>query len=425
MRSLPLAIVLSAIATKVSAEELQINWDWALSATHHQLAETTLLEAKNNSHSQLDGLLDVAINYANWSSLLALYSLDLYQSGSHSWFDETDSRIIVRELAWQGSADWGDQVVDLSLGKIRLDYGVSYAYRPLDMFKPYRQNPIGLSIEEGAVVASASSFTATGEWTLLYTNSHWTDNQVSQFEMLNQQHGVGIRRFGLAGDDEYQWIAYYDDVRQGAIGASWVTVPTSAWEIHSELLWQNKTPQYSLPSNHTEPVTNTEAGSAWQALAGFTYTTHSGHSFIGEYWFDGRAWSDAEWQQARVQAEYLKRSVVTQPLAASYAQGLQHDNLMQHTLMLHWSWDPQTWLQWQGRTNWQWLEKITPKFDLLISPQDGGVIATQWLTYQWLDNGNQSVDLEFTARFLTGNDDSAYAQINQSHTLTFMIKGKF
>lgn len=93
--------------------------------------------------------------------------------------------------------------------------------------------------------------------------------------------------------------------------------------------------------------------------------------------------------------------------------------------MLHWSWDTQTWLQWRGGETWSWLGDVTPKLDLLISPQDGGVIATQWLTYQWIDNGDLSIDLEFTARFLSGKSNSAYAQVNQSHTLTFTIKGKF
>ncbi|EGU31798.1 hypothetical protein VIBRN418_18418 [Vibrio sp. N418] len=426
MRLIPLYALLTAVTTlPAQATQWQFDWDWAVSAQHHQRQNSDFIQPRYDSASHLDGLLDVQIGYGQWSGLFALYSQDIYHSQLQGWFDDIDNQWIVRELAWQGDVDIGQHNVDVSLGKIRLDYGVSYGYRPLDMFKPYRQNPIGLSVEEGATVATISQFDGDGEWSLIYTNSHWSDASIDAFDEANQQQGAGLRRYGLLAQHEYQLIAYYDDVRRGALGGSWVSVIGDAWELHSEALWQHKSVGYERPNSQNQTVGIKEQGNAWQALAGFTYTSMTGHSLIGEYWYDSRAWSTSEWQEAKTRANKLHSNPATAPLATSYAQGLSHYNLTQHSLMIHWSWDTQAWLQWQSDTNWHWLSNVTPKLDLLIAPQDGGVIATQWLTYQWIDTGAASVDLEFTARFLTGKSDSTYAQINDRRTLVFTIKGKF
>jgi len=425
MRCATLLALSALVSLPAIAQDWQVDWDWALSASQRQLGDSEFIEPSRDSHSQLDGLLDVQVSYGQWNGLFALYSQNLYQNDPQGWLEHVDNQLIVRELAWQDSVTIAEQSIDVTLGKIRLDYGVSYGYRPLDMFKPYRQNPIGLSVEEGATVAALSLFDADGEWSVLYTNSHWSDNEVDNFDIANQQQGVGIRRYGLINLHEYQLIAYYDDVRHGALGASWVSIVNQSWEFHAEALWQHKSQQFTQPEQAFQPVNLRQAGEAWQGLAGFTYTTMNGHSFIGEYWFDSRAWSKQQWQQAQKRAQPLLQSPLTQPVANSYAQGLNHYNLVQHNIMLHWNWDTDSWLQWQTDDNWHWLSDFTPKLDLLISPQDGGIIATQWLTYQWIDTGDASVDLEFTARFLTGESDSAYAQINNRRTLLFMIKGKF
>lgn len=418
-------VIFSTMSYGIKADALELSWDWALSAKHEQLRESAFIDPNNDEQSRLDALLDVGVSYGQWNGLLALYSQGVYQDENHRWLGDSHNQLIVRELAWQSTLDVAEQSYDFSLGKIRLDYGVSYGYRPLDMFKPYRQNPIGLSIEEGASVASLACFDESGEWTLLYTNSHWTDNDAEPFDVENQQQGIGVRRYGLHDNAEYQLIAYYDDVRHGSLGASWVSVPNPAWEFHVEALWQKQHKQFSLPTQPRHAVELSQQGSAWQTLLGSTYTTLGGHSFIGEYWYDSRAWSDEQWHKAQNQAHALQNITQSSSLAHSYAQGLSHYNLTEHSILLHWSWDTNAWLQWQENSHWAWLGDVTPKVDLLISPQDGGVIATQWLTYQWIDTGYASVDLEFTARFLSGKSDSAYAQINQSHTLTFTLKGKF
>ncbi|MFA0724526.1 hypothetical protein AB4574_25605, partial [Vibrio sp. 10N.222.49.E5] len=80
-------------------------------------------------------------------------------------------------------------------------------------------------------------------------DSSWTSQDVNEFEKQNQQQGLGIRRYNLVGDHEYQWVAYYDDVRHGLLGASLVSVLNLAWEFHGSVVYQRQSLGYSQPSS--------------------------------------------------------------------------------------------------------------------------------------------------------------------------------
>jgi hypothetical protein len=112
-------------------------------------------------------------------------------------------------------------------------------------------------------------------------------------------------------------------------------------------------------------------------------------------------------------------------LSASYAQGFQHSNIVQHNVMLHWSLNSTAWSQWGWSQKINWIQHVTPTFDLLYSPQDNGIIATQWLNYEWIDTGSASLDLELAARFLTGKSNSAYANLPDKHMILLNLKGRF
>ena len=294
---------------------------------------------------------------------------------------------------------------------------LDYTLKEVD-FVIHCAGPFSLTSEqmiEGCLLPGTHYRDMTGEWTLLYSDSSWTSQDVNEFEKQNQQQGLGIRRYNLVGDHEYQWVAYYDDVRHGLLGASLVSVLNLAWEFHGSVVYQRQSLGYSQPSSMLKPVYLEEQGEAYQALAGLTWANDSGHNVVLEYWFDSRAWSNSEWQRAIENAESLSVNPMTASLAGSYAQGYQHANLVQHNIMFHWSLD----------STHGWLEDITPTFDVMLSPQDGGFIATQWLNYQALDNGHSSLDLELAARFLGGKSDSAYANLPDSHMILLNIKGRF
>lgn len=416
-------IVCLFVSRQAFANTLDAIWDWMVSVEHHETRNSVYLPDEQDEQWQsVNALLDVELGYEQWLGVLALKGNDLYSSQSGV---DRDSELIVRELFWQGAISLAGTNVDITLGKARVDWGVGYGYRPLDIIKPYRTNPVGIQVEEGAGVAAASYFDANGEWTLIYADSSWTTQQGSELDQLNEQQGVGIRRYGLAGDSEWQGIVYYDNVRRGLVGGSWVTVLDDAWEFHTSAAYQKEYFSFRVPDSLREPVISDKKDNGLQALAGLTWTSESGQSVILEYWYDSRSWGYGQWQQAYRNAEQIDASGLPAGLRHAYAQPLQHVNLVSHNVMFHWTLDPVAWQHWDWSRNVSWLQNVKPTFDVLFSPQDKGAIMTQWLEYSVLDTGDVQFDVEIAARFLTGDKQSVYRNLSDKRMILLNLKGRF
>ncbi len=413
----------SLMSTAVLADDISFNWDWMVSAQHSRVNEgAKYFPESRSNHSSMNGMLDLEVMGQQWIGLAAIKANDIYHS------DDTQSpssELILRELFWQGSVNLADTSIDITAGKMRLDWGVGYGYRPLDLFKPYRRNPIGIQVEEGAGVLSLSHFGANGEWTLLATDSSWTSQDMTELENAMKQKGVGVRRYGLTGDSEYQLIAYYDDVRKGLFGASLVTVVDASWEFHGSVVYQNEYTAYHFPNTsslYSTPEIRNEKG-ALQALAGLTWASENGHGIVLEYWYDSRAWNNNTWQQNAQNSGVLSQSSHTSDIRYSYANGYQHGNIVQHNVMLHWSFDKNGWSNY-GLNN-DALASLTPLVDVLYSPQDSGVIVTPKLTYEWLNTGASQFETELAARFLLGDVQSAFQNLPDKNMILLNLKGRF
>lgn len=414
--------------TTAWADDISFNWDWMVSAQHNSVNEQAHYFQDNRaSNYSMNGLLDLEVMGQQWVGLAAIKANDLYHSDdSHS----VSSEVILRELFWQGSVEVADTSIDITAGKMRLDWGVGYGYRPLDLFKPYRRNPIGIQVEEGAGVLSFSHFDATGEWTLLATDSSWTSQEMTDLENAMKQKGVGIRRYGLTGDSEYQLLAYYDDVRKGLVGASLVTVVDASWEFHGSIVYQNEYTGYhfTAPSSlYSTPEIRNGKG-ALQTLVGLTWASENGHNVVLEYWYDSRAWDNNTWQKNYQNSEVLSQNANVADIRYSYANGYQQGNIVQHNVMLHWSFDSSGWSNYNlsdiGLPN-DVLSSLTPLVDVLYSPEDFGLIVTPKLTYEWLNTGETQFETELAARFLLGDEQSAYQNLPDKNMILLNLKGRF
>ncbi|MDC5855413.1 hypothetical protein [Vibrio europaeus] len=413
---------LMVLAAPVAADEVSFDWDYTLSANTAQHRDSALLGKSSDSSSEtVDALIDLQLEGYGLTGLIAAKGNQVYSSDSSESYK---GELIIQELFWQGITELFDASIDFTLGKVRLDWGVGYGYRPLDVFKPYRRNPVGIQVEEGTGVAMASYFDMSGEWSLVYSDSSWTQQDGSQLEQASEQQGIGLRRYVLSGDSEWQGLAYYDDVRQGLFGGSFVTVLSDAWSLHSSALYQRKYLSYVQGESHA-PVSLAEQTDAVQALVGLNWANAVGNNIILEYWYDSRSWSQSEWNKAFERVASLSNNHSLKPLASSYAQGLNNANLVQHNVMFHWSLDSSSWSQWSWSNEFLWLNKLTPTFDLLYSPKDQGVIATQWLDYRVYDSGSASFSAELAARFMTGDSESVYANLSDKRMIFINLKGKF
>jgi len=402
-------VLLTIFATNAFASDVKLQWDWTVSAQTTAPKNNAFIATDRDDQQSINTLLDVQLNYQAFSAQFAIKGDDLYHSDSNK---SAESEFIVSELFWQDSIQFANYSLDLQLGKVRVDWGVGYGYRPLDIFTPYRRNPVGIQVEEGAGVATISYFDALGEWTLIYSNSSLNQQQGSEIEEKSEQQGVGVRRYGLIADTEYQAIVYYDDLRQGLVGGSLVTVLDNAWEFHGSATYQQKYFSYQKTQQNQRHVSLTEQDNAYQALTGLTWTDITGNTVILEYWYDSRAWDATQWEKAISDG------------SPAYQQGYLHSNIVAHNMMLHWSLDSTAWANWQWSQG-SWLKDFTPSIDLLYSPQDNGLIATQWLNYLLFDSGHAKTELQLAARFFTGDSTSAYANLPDKHTILLNLKGRF
>ena len=421
--SILLAVGLIVASSVSHAREVSVDWDWQLSASDSKASKSHFFpNSEPSSVKGIDGLLSLEsrINDVAEGNILGLFSAKANNIYSDSAENDFESELIVQELLWQGDIELFDTYLELAFGKSRVDWGVGYGYRPLDVFKPYRRNPVGIQVEEGAGVLSASHYDMTGEWTLIATDSSWSSQQSTELEEEAEQKGVGIRRYILDGDNEWQWMAYYDDVRQGLIGGSFVTVLTPAIAVHTSALYQRDYVSYKANSD-PQQIRLATSSNGFQMLAGINWANEVGNNVIVEYWFDNRAWSKNDWKLATSTSKQQPNN----PWIAMYGNGLSLANLVQHNLMLHWNLDAFAWSQWQWTSTYSWLENVTPTFDVLYSPQDNGYIATQWLDYAAYDSGSSAVNIELAARFFGGSDDAVYANIGDKRMIFINLKGRF
>nr|WP_245796781.1 hypothetical protein [Vibrio aerogenes] len=399
----------------------QVDWSWQVSGRAEQLRPQSLTGAALHQQVQaMDTRLDASFQWDELTGLAAIRSRNIWAS------DETDADhdLILQELFWQSGTEVAGIPLDISLGKMRLDWGVGYGYRPLNILKPYQRNPVGIQVEEGAGVAMASYFDGLGEWAFLVSDAGWARETTNDYEKNTRQKGFGLRRYALLGDTELQVIAYYDQIRRGLLGASAVTVLNEAWEIHASVVAQHQYKAYRQQSLFA-PVTLETAHHAYQLLTGINWADMAGVNLIAEYWYDSRSWHHSQWRQALKRSRQLAQNQATSPLALSYANGLNHENIVQHNLMLHVSLDSAAWSQWQWSRQYLWLSNFEPTFDVLISPSDGGVIATQWLDYTLYDSGQASLMLELAGRFYTGRSGSVYADLPDKRVILLNLKGSF
>lgn len=417
---LSFVLLVGGLQAKAQASELALEWDWVVSGHSTSHRDSALLgEAEQSSSQSLDALLDVEARMHNWTGLFALKGSDIASNQNDASYD---GELIVQELFWQGSVNTLQTDIEVTLGKMRLDWGVGYGYRPLDVFKPYRRNPVGIQVEEGTLTAMGSYFDALGDWSLVYSDSSHTQQDGSELEEAAEQRGIGLRRYAFVGDSEYQLLAYYDDVRHGLVGGSFVTVLDAAWGLHTSAVYQRHYLSYQQ-GEIFEPVSLTKQRDGFQVLAGLNWANQVGNNIILEYWYDSRSWGRKEWQQAFDRIDSLES--VQQGLASSYAQGLGQSNLVAHNIMLHWSLDSSAWGHWNWSQEYLWLNKVTPTLDVLYSPQDNGVIVTQWLDYQAYDSGQSSINIEMALRFMTGEKDSVYANLSDKRMIFINLKGRF
>jgi len=388
-----------------------VNWSWQTSASAIDTRSTILstVESPGTDYS-VDSVITAKITHDEWFGNVTVMGENLLSSDST---DDFNAYLLIPELYWQPEVNFFETQYDLTLGKQRLDWGVGYGYRPLDIFKNYHRNPLGIQVDEGVGIVNLSYFDGDGQWSLVATDESWATDPLD--DDTPNQHGIGIRHYALVNGTEYQGILYFDQIRQGIAGGSIVKVLDPEWEIHSSFVYSKRDINYQLRSFNKE-VGMDACNDVYQFLLGFNWADTQGVNIIGEYWYDSRSWDHKRWVTAFNRVQTFREKLGNTGLAQSYSNGLENTNMVRHNIMLH--------LNLDSDQN-PWLMGVKPTLDLLISPSDGGLVATQWLSYSIFDSGSFDIQGQLAVRSYTGLKNSVYANIPDRHRFIFNIKGSF
>ncbi len=369
---------------------------------HKQAAtDTQWFQPATDKSRQQQMALGWQLQKDQWEAQL-IFNTSEYDDYNQDTGSETE--FILKELFWQ--QQWQD--FDWLVGKRRLDYGVSYGFRPLDMFHSFRRNVPGIQIEEGVGVAMASRFTASGEWSILATDSGWVTQNAE--ESSPAQNGAGLRWYEFADNAEWQMLFYWDNLRQSNIGGSYVQTFGDNLELHGEFRYQQQYSAWQL-SNEALPLpVQASANNGVTLLIGNTWTTTSGHTWITEYWYDNRAWHRHQWNRLQNELSNAQAMLGDLPVLQAFGLPLQTDNLHRHNLMLHWHLD-----------NSRLTGALEPAIDVILMPADWSTITTVTAEYEV----KQGWWLTLAMRVYAGSDDSVAELLPTKRQLDLSITGRF
>lgn len=157
----------------------------------------------------------------------------------------------------------------ITAGKKVMSWDVGYAFRPLDVVQREDRRALNPLALEGIPMLAWERFDADSATTVVWANPG--RGKAAGIATQREDEAVAIRQYFQRGArDEYGVLRLS---RRNGIeaGASFSQVVNDGVELHASLLWQQR------PAH------------GGKALAGFTWTTESKFSVLGEAWTDRSA----------------------------------------------------------------------------------------------------------------------------------------
>lgn len=177
--------------------------------------------------------------------------------------DGHDVRLHLNDLTYDAPLAGGF----ITAGKKVMSWDVGYAFRPLDVLQREDRRALNPLALEGIPMLAWERFDADSATTIAWANPGRGQSAGAQ----RDDEAIAIRQYRQRGArDEYAVLRLS---RRNGIeaGASFSQVAGDGLELHASLLWQQR------PAH------------GGKALAGFTWTTESKVSVLGEAWTDRSA----------------------------------------------------------------------------------------------------------------------------------------
>ncbi|MCW5635587.1 MAG: hypothetical protein KIT17_19775 [Rubrivivax sp.] len=296
--------------------------------------------------------------------------------------------------AWQFSA-----------GRKVVGWDVGYGFRPNDFVQQETRRTLLATTPQGRELLQAEVFDADTAHALLWVNPHHARTEAATSRGA-EESALAWRTYHRAGALDAHGFARWGAHTGASVGAALAWVATDELELHAS--WRalrrhdgwRIDPAAGDTLRTANPWAQATLGGAAMWLVGASWTGAEQQSLIVEYWHDGTALPDADWDHWAVRNAALAASPAPAGARAGnlawQATPFAAPSLRQDNLFVRAAWQPERWL-------------LT--LDALFAPADHGRIVTagaQWQGERWRLNA--------AWRVAGGPADSVFVQLPTRRT---------
>ena len=357
---------------------------------------------RRESHQEIS--LSTTYKHLNFAVSLNYHDLD----GGEAQFEGK-----IHELYFEKSI----YELEISMGKKIVEWGVGFAYRPLDIIQNEDRRKLLSTHDEGRTLISLEYFTSDSAWTFLYLGP---DNNESS--LANMDEAFAVQFFTLIHSVDFLAILKVSEQHKLESGAGFKSVLNDQWAVYGSFLYQRRYRQYlnQLLDVHTnfpiaagDPVTLHSRQHGYKYLLGLNWVGISGWSILFETWYDNTARKKKIWQalknlshsqQALAESQPALIDAVNANIRAS-TRYFSADNLLEWNTLLRLSYD------FSGQEIYM---------DYLFTPEDKGTVITLGHRLE----GNR-YNTEFSLRRFLGPKSAAYALLPQTWFMVFSFNWYF
>jgi hypothetical protein len=373
------ASAVNAFAADDSGGELRVRWE-PRSANERQgpLAAANLL-ALGIVPSTPSAAVAEAELHGRWKAV----SANLLLASTHAEGDGTASSARFNEL--YASGDFG--AWQASAGKKIVGWDVGYGFRPNDVVQQEQRRTLLALTQEGRPLLQLEHFGADTAGALVWVNPQRLHDRDDD-QRFERESALAARWYRRAGAADWHLFGRVGQHTGASAGAALAWVADEALELHaSARLMQHHDGLRIDPAAGTAPVAANPwqvatLGHASQWLIGANWTGAQQQSVLVEWWHDGTALSDAEWDRWTARNAALVARGAQAGLPAGLLRGIGGNlawqatpfgamNLRRGNLFVRLAWQPEHWLV---------------SFDTLFTPADRGRVLTagvQWQGDRW------------------------------------------
>ena len=336
---------------------------------------------------------------------------------SHSHVTRADARLIEGFAAgdfghWQASA--GRKVVAWDIG---------YGFRPNDVVQQEVRRTLLALPQQGRPLLEAERYGAQTATALVWVNPHHA-NAASDAQRGAAESAVAARAYARDGAADWHFFGRWGRHTRASVGTALAWVVSDELELHAStrLLqrrdgWQID-PQAMLAPRAIQPWRQATLGRAAQALVGASWTGEQQVSLITEWWYDGTALANREWDDWRSRnvalAAFgsqggLPQNLITATATAAnlawQATPFAAGNLRRNNVLVRLAWQPARWVV---------------SLEALVAPSDRGQVVTA--AGQWQ---GETLRINAAWRSYGGPADALFAQLPQRRAAVFAATWSF